>query len=591
MGNEITEEIVLRILLILLIIAPSVPAAAIDTTGTEVLVNGSFEQWEADRPVGWTVSFGATEGDGNGPESMLRPGGDAGAGNHSLSLSGDSGTQKWYMATQRIDVTPGEIFYFSGWIRSDDVRPDGHRYHNSQIALQAKSENGQRVNMWILGPATGTTEWTQYDTYLQAPLGSATLEVMVFLSMSGTLEFDDISLKRFPAPVVEPNAPRDDRWRTDVDYLAEYLPKLHVNPFTIMSEVDFRARAAAVEAAVGDLDDLQMNLQLMALVASLGDAHTSISFAGRPRPLPIQFQFFGNDLRVLAVDKNCADLAGGRVTHLGGHDMEDVLARVRPMIACETESWFISQSPRMLRLAEILYGLGISETEGEVAVTVIAETGATVSCTVKLPQPGQRLEFETREPPKNKRPLYLSSPANYWFLYLEDSRTLYLQYNRCREDQKRSMSDFTQAVAAALDTNPIDKFVLDLRHNSGGSSTLLDPLIQLVAERKQAGGIKQCYVITGPATFSAAALNTLDFRRATGALVVGQPMGNKPNRFGQLNVFTLPYSGLQVQYATKHFVRMEGDPPVLAPDIEVRMTWSHYMAGQDPVMDRILEFE
>jgi hypothetical protein len=68
-------------------------------------------------------------------------------------------------------------------------------------------------------------------------------------------------------------------------------------------------------------------------------------------------------------------------------------------------------------------------------------------------------------------------------------------------------------------------------------------------------------------------------------------MGNKPNRFGQLNVFTLPYSGLNVQYATKHFVRMEGDPPILAPDILIERNWDDYMAGRDPVMDRILSDE
>jgi len=143
-------------------------------------------------------------------------------------------------------------------------------------------------------------------------------------------------------------------------------------------------------------------------------------------------------------------------------------------------------------------------------------------------------------------------------------------------------------VAAGLDANPVDRFVLDLRHNSGGSSTLLNDLIQAVAERARAGDIGRCFVITGRSTFSAAALNALDFKVATDALVVGEPMGNKPNRFGQLNVFSLPYSGLQVQYATKHFVRVEGDPPILAPDIFVEGSWEDYVVGRDPVMARVL---
>jgi hypothetical protein len=136
-------------------------ARAAEPAGVELLANGSFEQWDTNLPVGWAVSIGATEGEGEGPESLIRPGEDAGKGKHCLSLSGDTRTQRWYVITQVIDVEPGEIFHFSGWIRSLDVRPDGHRFRNSRIAVQARAENGQRINMWILGPATGTTDWTR----------------------------------------------------------------------------------------------------------------------------------------------------------------------------------------------------------------------------------------------------------------------------------------------------------------------------------------------------------------------------------------------------------------------------------------------
>lgn len=127
-------------------------------------------------------------------------------------------------------------------------------------------------------------------------------------------------------------------------------------------------------------------------------------------------------------------------------------------------------------------------------------------------------------------------------------------------------------MTAVLDAHPVDRFVLDLRYNPGGSSGLLSGLMREVAKRRSTGKIRRCYVITGRATFSAAALDTLDFRRATGALVVGESMGNKPNRFGELNYFVLPNSGLRVKYATKHFVRVDGDPPILQPDIPVELT-------------------
>ena len=578
----------MRILIVASIILATFPllAIALDIGDDEQLVNGGFDDWADGLPTGWSLITGATEGDG--PESTVQPGKDMRSGRHCLSLAGDAQTQRWIAVNQSIAVEPGQIFRFAGWLRAQDVQRGNHHYGNSQAAIVAKSAGGQSINMWLLGPATGTTDWTLHEHYLQAPPGSTSFDVVVFLSMNGVLECDGLSLIHVPAPSLDSGASRDERWRTDVAYLADLLPRLHVDPFTVTSEAAFLAQADDLAAAVADLDDLQINLRLMALVASLGDAHSGIGFATRPRRLPIQFEFFCDDLRVLSVTSDCAVLAGGVVTRIGDQDIQDVLAAVRPVIACETESWFRRQAPQMLRLVDVVEGLGFTTEARSVTVTVLAEDGSEQRCRVALAGADLHPEFEVREPAADALPLYLSNQANYWSHYLEDARTFYVQFNRCREDPQRPMAGFTADVAAALDSLTVDRFVLDLRHNSGGGSTLLNGLIAAVAERKNAGAIDRCFVITGRATFSAAALNTLDFRRATGALVVGEPMGNKPNRFGQLSAFTLPSSGLQVHYATKHFVRLEGDPPELVPDLPVTLTWQDYLAGRDPALEVIL---
>jgi hypothetical protein len=554
--------------------------------GVELLENGNFDEWKNDKPIAWTLVTGATEGECG--ESKIRPGSDRNGSGHAISMSGDKSTQLWRAVIQGVDVKPGDVFHFSGWLRSVDVKREGHRYGNSQAALVAKSESGERINTWLLGPAIGTTEWTPHDLYIQAPPGCSTFEVSVFLSMSGTLECDDLSLKRLPLPGADPSASRDEKWRSDITYLSELLPKLHVNPFTMTSEVAFVSQAKEIQKSVGLLSDLEINFRLMALVASLGDAHSGVGFAERPRRMPVQFEFFGDDLRVLAVDRQCAELAGGRVTRIGRFNLEECLGALRPMIACETESWFRHMAPQVLRLAEVSYGLGFTDLLGQVEIAVIDESGAATSCILELPWLGENIQYEIREPAESKTPLYLSGNANYWYHYIEEDRTLYFQYNRCREDPQYSMEEFSRDLAIFLDAHRVERFVLDVRHNSGGSSGLLDNLISDVAERKTAGKIDRCYVITGRSTFSAAALNTLDFRKATDALVVGEPMGNKPNRFGQLNYFELPNSGLRVQYATKHFLRMDGNPPILDPDIQVSTSWEDYLEGRDPVLERIL---
>lgn len=562
------------------------PGQAHATDPTPMLVNGSFEEWREGVPVGWTVLIGDTEGDG--AESLVEARSDAQEGDLCLSLSGDHETRRWNFLFQEIEITPGEIFRFSGWTRANAVFRDRHRNQNAQIAAVAKSAKGQRVNTWILGPATGTTDWVHDETYFQAPPGAARLEVSAFLSMSGRCDFDAIALEKLAAPKADPDAPRVEQWRADLAYLSDFLPRLHVDPFTMLSEDDFRSQVEELDADLFALSDAQIELRLMEVVASLGDAHTTLVSATRPATLPVAFEFFGEELRVMAIDDRFDEILGGVVTEVGGYDLSRVLAELRRLIPCETESWFRHRAPQFLSQPALLHTMGFSESDSAIALTARTEEGIDLTVAVTSPEPGQPMEIAIAAPPEENKPLYLSNFVPYWSTLLEGGRTLYIQYNQCREDPTRPLAEFVEEIDGALEENAIDRVILDLRLNSGGSSYLFQPVLRSVAAWRSKAKAGDCYVITGPGTFSAACLNALTFRKATGALVVGEPMGNKPNRFGQLNAMELPNSGLRVQYATKHFVMMEGDPPMLVPDIPASPSWDDHMAGRDVALEKIL---
>lgn len=564
----------------------ALPHIAASGEAPNVLVNGSFEAWNGKEPTGWTVLVDTTEGEG--PVSILGPGADRGPGAHGLVLAGADTTRQWLAVTQSIPVVPGDVFRFAGWLRSAGVEAGAHRYRNAQVALFAKGPQGRRINAWVLGPVTGTTDWERREVCLQAPLGSSTLDVSVLLSINGTFGCDDLVLEKVDLPKAEPGASREGRWSADIAFLGELLPMLHVSPFTKIDDGQWRAGVADLKAQADALSDDQLHMRLMALVALIGDAHSGIAFPERAGKLPVGLWFFGDDLRVLAVDRRCAELAGGRVVRIGSKGIADCLAALRPLVACETESWFRQQAPGLLVSGDMTRCLGLADSTGAVEMTVVAESGREVTCRVSLPDSGQAVDFEVREPAREARPLCQSMSAGYWFKYLPAERTFYLQYNRCREDARRPIAAFTREVTAALDSLAIDRFVLDVRYNAGGESGLLAGLVKEVAARRAAGRIGRCFVITGRATFSSGVLDALDFRRATGALVAGEPMGGKPNHFGQLNSFTLPNSGLKVWYSTRKFVRVPGDPPILAPDLPVESTWDDYLAGRDPVLERIL---
>jgi hypothetical protein len=76
------------------------------------------------------------------------------------------------------------------------------------------------------------------------------------------------------------------------------------------------------------------------------------------------------------------------------------------------------------------------------------------------------------ESPARPVPLYRSRPdENYWYEYLEEEKTVYLNYNSCRQMRDRPFEIFAEEFWGFVESNEVEKLVLDIRDNRGGSST------------------------------------------------------------------------------------------------------------------------
>ncbi|HEY6401570.1 MAG TPA: S41 family peptidase, partial [Blastocatellia bacterium] len=153
---------------------------------------------------------------------------------------------------------------------------------------------------------------------------------------------------------------------------------------------------------------------------------------------------------------------------------------------------------------------------------------------------------------------------------------------------------FAADLLKFMDQNPVERVVIDLRLNGGGNSAIFDPLIKALSRRrhvsKQRGQQGKLFVLIGRRTFSSALLNAVELKEETKPILVGEPAGQRPNFYGEVETMRLPYSRLRVHYSTRFFKTMDGDPPALAPDIEVEPSSSDYMSGRDPVLEQALSY-
>ena len=349
--------------------------------------------------------------------------------------------------------------------------------------------------------------------------------------------------------------------------------------------VTFDAAIASLKADIPKISDDEISLRLMELVASAHVAHNGVTSPGKDFDphLPLRFYWYTDGLAVDAASQEYADALGARVVKIGDDTPEQLLAKFAPYINYENDSWLRFRVTQYLREEAVLRHFELIGPDGRVAITLEkpGQLPFTVSVGLADSMPtliglARGLHLPT--------PLYWSHPKQYyWYQYMEDSQTLYIQYTQCENDPKLSFKDFTEQVLAEADAHPVKRVVIDLRFNGGGKSWVIDPLMSGLASR--AKSIGHPYVLIGPGTFSSALLNAIDLHEKLKATLVGEPTGGSLNIYGEVGYFVLPNSKIVINYTTKYFEKKNAAPTALKPDILAPHTLVDDLAGRDAALE------
>jgi hypothetical protein len=244
-------------------------------------------------------------------------------------------------------------------------------------------------------------------------------------------------------------------------------------------------------------------------------------------------------------------------------------------------------------IEEVLRATGQVGADGRVAFRLARPDGSMTDLAVAAgpsqPRPVMTTAADAIGAPA---PLFRKQPNRfYWYEYLPDRKALFIQYNRCANDPARPFSDFARDLFAFADAHPIERVIVDLRFNSGGDSRVIEPLIHGLRARGSLRERGRLFALIGRATFSSGLLAAIQFRNDLKAVLVGEPVGEKPNSYGEVRSIVLPHSRVTVQYSIKFFRMVKGsDPPAYEPDVRVGRTIADALAGRDPVLDAALAF-
>jgi hypothetical protein len=375
---------------------------------------------------------------------------------------------------------------------------------------------------------------------------------------------------------------RDTGWMNDLSYLEKTLPKVHKNLYFHLSEQEFHQQLEELKKKVPAYSDEQMEIALSVILAGINDTHTGSNIGSEYR-YPLELYWFAEGIYITGTSKEYPELLDARIITLNGRKIEEAADTLRPLLAGANESWFRTQIVYYLPLPGILKYFGLSK-EDEIELGVEMENGQRQ--TVKL-KPVSYKDYVAAEHPAVSVPLYRSRPdENYWYQYLKDEKVIYLNYCSCSQMREKPFEIFDKEFWNFVQSHEVNKLVLDIRKNRGGSSTILDPFIKEVKN----SGFNQpgkFYVIIGKDTFSSAVLNAIGLKKETRAYFVGEATGGEPNHYGEVKQFKLPNSEITIRYSTKYFHWLDEDVNTLAPDTVIEETFAAYRAGTDPVLEWI----
>lgn len=231
----------------------------------------------------WEIGVGARSGDGPASTIESIEGG--------LSFRGDAKTRVWRIATRAVEAEPGACLRLDFESRTEGVRREDGQFGDLYVAIAFLDSARKTLDVRIR--SIFGSEWEPDLLVARAPERTASAEIRIFLSLTGTFEVREVRVARV-AP------------EKSFDLLVEEMDR-HYAHFEVR-RVDWRALTGRyrkrAEAAKSPEEFAKVVKEML---AELADPHVWIQLPGKPhedtcatKPVPnVDFRIVAKQLKDL----------------------------------------------------------------------------------------------------------------------------------------------------------------------------------------------------------------------------------------------------------------------------------------------------
>jgi hypothetical protein len=182
------------------------------------------------------------------------------------------------------------------------------------------------------------------------------------------------------------DAKEAEKWREDLRYMSEEMPKEHRSLFHSITQQQFENAVSKLNERIPSLARHQIIVEMARIVAMVGDGHSNIAPTRDPqirfRTYPVKLYCFKDGLFVRAATREHAAIVGSRVIKIGNATADQAYNAVREIISRDNEMDVKFFAPFLLTMPEVLDALGLID-DMESADLVIERQGKQESVTLK----------------------------------------------------------------------------------------------------------------------------------------------------------------------------------------------------------------
>jgi tetratricopeptide (TPR) repeat protein len=502
-----------------------------------------------------------------------------------------------YQKAAELDPERGEYWYRSGYafykLRDFD---------KAIVGFQRAAELGQN-KVWSLYDLSACQALTGHrEAALRTMAETLALKYPDRRQFAEDEDFaslrNDPEFRRLAGLPLSEGLSREEQWRYDLDFAVQELKRLHFSLYHTITPEQLDAEVQSFRTALPTMNDQEIVVGFFKVFASVGDGHTLMFWPAdspfRFHSLPIQIGDFKEGFFVTAATPPFQHLLGSRIVRLGNMPIADAARRMGELISHDNSQGIRRYLSQALGYAELLYGTHISKSPHEVEIEV-ENSGHTLRETLPVLASGDGVVWnEANQRSGRPLPLWLKNKhTSYWFEYLAEDKTVYLQFNENVNQKDEPFDAFCTRTFEFIENHPVEKLVVDLRNNGGGTNLINKFLIQAILRTRKVNRRGHLFVIVGRNTFSAAMNCAGDLERWTEAVFAGEPSGSSPNFIGDTSRVILPYSGLRASISNLMWQNSVAwdDRTWIGPQLYYAPTFSDWVANRDPVMDAILAFQ